>query len=282
MAAARFLARAGFPWLTVDMEHTHTDIQTAALMFGAIADAGCVPLARVPAGKHEYIKMVLDCGAMGIVAPMVMDAAEARAIVAATKYSAARQPLGRRRLPRHELRLPRPRNTTSTPTTRSSSSSRPSTSRPSSIADEIYAVPGIDAVFVGPNDLASSMRAADGTMPSTRSVMEATLTRIREAAAAPAASLRPPRPHGRRRPPPRQRGLAVHRRRQRAEDHARRRRRSCPSDQSRREPRRPGEVLSRRISLTPTVEKDLANRLFSDYCKRKSDICHFASLVRMP
>ena len=33
--------------------------------------------------------MVLDCGAMGIVAPMVMDAAEARSIVAATKYPRA-------------------------------------------------------------------------------------------------------------------------------------------------------------------------------------------------
>src|SRR5262249_6493624 len=61
VVAARFLARTGLPWLTVDMEHTHTDIQTAALMFGAIADAGCVPLARVPCGKHEYIKVVLDC-----------------------------------------------------------------------------------------------------------------------------------------------------------------------------------------------------------------------------
>jgi 4-hydroxy-2-oxoheptanedioate aldolase len=86
IAAARFMARAGFPWLTVDMEHTHTDIQTAAFMFGAIADAGCVPLARIPTGRHDLIKMVLDCGAMGIVAPMVMDAAEARSIVAATKY----------------------------------------------------------------------------------------------------------------------------------------------------------------------------------------------------
>ena len=45
------MARAGFPWLTVDMEHTHTDIQTAAYMFAAIADAGCVPLARIPAGQ---------------------------------------------------------------------------------------------------------------------------------------------------------------------------------------------------------------------------------------
>ena len=53
VVAARFLARSGLPWLTVDMEHTHTDIQTAAMMFGAIADAGCVPLARVQTGRHD-------------------------------------------------------------------------------------------------------------------------------------------------------------------------------------------------------------------------------------
>ena len=43
VVAARFLARTGLPWLTVDMEHSHTDIQTAALIFGAVADAGCGP-----------------------------------------------------------------------------------------------------------------------------------------------------------------------------------------------------------------------------------------------
>ncbi len=40
VVAARFLARTGLPWLTVDMEHLCTDIHTAAMMFGAIADAG--------------------------------------------------------------------------------------------------------------------------------------------------------------------------------------------------------------------------------------------------
>src|SRR5262245_52324682 len=92
VVASRFMARVGFPWLTVDMEHTHTDIQTAALMFAAIADAGCVPLVRIPASKHDYVKQVLDCGAMGIVVPMVMSADEARMIVAATKYP----PIGNR------------------------------------------------------------------------------------------------------------------------------------------------------------------------------------------
>jgi len=180
VVACRFLARAGLPWLTVDMEHSHTDIQTAALMFGAIADAGCVPLARVPTGRHDLIKMVLDCGAMGIVAPMVMDAAEARAIVAACKYP----PVGNRSLggSLHALNY-------------GASADDYYAKADGEIlvviqaehvdavdtADEIYAVPGIDAIFVGPNDLGASMRKPDGTPPS-KPEMEAMLQRILAAA----------------------------------------------------------------------------------------------------
>jgi 4-hydroxy-2-oxoheptanedioate aldolase len=180
IAAARFMARAGYPWLTVDMEHTHTDIQTAAFMFGAIADAGCVPLARIPTGKHEYIKMVLDCGAMGIVAPMVMDTAEAKAIVAATKYP----PQGNRSVGggMHALNFGasaeeyyKKANDEILVVIQTEHISAVE------IADEIYAVPGIDAVFVGPNDLAFSMKAADGSAPK-KETFEATLTLIREAA----------------------------------------------------------------------------------------------------
>jgi 4-hydroxy-2-oxoheptanedioate aldolase len=180
IAAARFMARAGFPWLTVDMEHTHTDIQTAAYMFGAIADAGCVPLARIPAGKHEYIKMVLDCGAMGIVAPMVMDAAEAKSIVDATKYP----PRGNRSVGggMHAINF----GATAEEYYKKADDEilviiQTEHIKAVEIADEIYAVPGVDAVFVGPNDLAFSMRAADGSAPD-KEAFESTLTRIREAA----------------------------------------------------------------------------------------------------
>jgi 4-hydroxy-2-oxoheptanedioate aldolase len=180
VVAARFLARTGLPWLTVDMEHTHTDIQTAAMMFGAIADAGCVPLCRVPAGKHEWIKMALDCGAMGIVAPMVMDAEEARAIVAATKYA----PRGNRSVGGglHTLNY-------------ACSADEYYNNADDEIlvviqtehidaverADEIYSVPGIDAIFVGPNDLAATLRDAAGAWPS-KELHEATLQRILAAA----------------------------------------------------------------------------------------------------
>ena len=180
VVAARFLARTGLPWLTVDMEHTHTDIQTAAMMFGAIADAGCVPLVRVPDGRHDLIKGVLDCGAMGIVAPMVMNAEEARRIVAATKYP----PKGNRSVggglhamnygaTAEEYYLRADDEILVVIQTEHISAV--------DIADEIYSVPGIDAIFVGPNDLAASMRAADGTQP-TKEELEAVLQRILAAA----------------------------------------------------------------------------------------------------
>ena len=174
--ACRYLARTGLPWMTVDMEHTHADIQTAALMFGAIADGGCVPLARVPTGRHDYIKMVLDNGAMGIVAPMVMDADEARSIVAACKFP----PAGNRSLGGglHALNYG---CTAETYFERANDELliviQTEHIQAVECADEIYSVPGIDAIFVGPNDLAASLRKPDGTPPG-KPQMEDVLQRI--------------------------------------------------------------------------------------------------------
>ena len=164
ITAARFMARAGFDWLTVDIEHSLVGIETATHMFASIADAGCMPLARVPANRHDHIKRVLDNGAFGIVVPMVNSRQEALDAVAATKYP----PVGNRSVGGsvHGLNFRgRPTITTPTPTTSCWSSCSASTSRRSN-ADEIFSVPGIDAIFVGPNDLAASMRGPDGRPPS--------------------------------------------------------------------------------------------------------------------
>ena len=69
--SVRMMARAGFPWLCVDMEHAAIDWSLASTLFGFIAEEGSVPLCRVPNGTHENIKRALDAGAWGIVAPMV-------------------------------------------------------------------------------------------------------------------------------------------------------------------------------------------------------------------
>src|SRR6476619_5530705 len=89
ITASRFMARAGFSWLTVDLEHSLVDWETATHMFASIADAGCTALARVPANRHDHIKRVLDNGAHGVVVPMVNSREEAEYAVAAMLYPPA-------------------------------------------------------------------------------------------------------------------------------------------------------------------------------------------------
>src|SRR4051795_814746 len=86
ITAARVMARAGFAWLTVDIEHSLVDWEAATHMFASIADAGCTALARVPANRHDHIKRVLDNGAHGVVVPMVNSREEAEAAVSAMLY----------------------------------------------------------------------------------------------------------------------------------------------------------------------------------------------------
>lgn len=174
--ATRVMARIGFPWLTVDLEHSPIDISQAAALFGAIADAGCVPLARVPRGTHENIKRVLDAGAWGIVAPMVNTVHEARTIIAAAKYP----PLGNRSIGGGLA----PLNFGATPTAYAQQANAETlvilqTESPEGVdnAEQIYSLPGVDAIFVGPNDLQYQMRSADGREP-TPEQFEAMLQRI--------------------------------------------------------------------------------------------------------
>src|SRR5438067_12806383 len=86
ITAARFMARAGFDWLNVDIEHSLVDWETATHIFASVADAGCIALARVPGNRHDHIKRVLDNGAMGVVVPMVNSRPEAEDPVAACLY----------------------------------------------------------------------------------------------------------------------------------------------------------------------------------------------------
>src|SRR5687768_10606105 len=91
-SAATLMARTGFDWLTIELEHTPITLETAATCFSIIAASGKIPLVRIPWNSAENIKRVLDSGAFGIVVPMVNTRAEAEAVVAAARY----RPLGQR------------------------------------------------------------------------------------------------------------------------------------------------------------------------------------------
>src|SRR5947199_3344379 len=83
--AASLMARVGFDWLTVELEHTPIDLETAADSFAVIAANNCVPLARAPWNTGENIKRVLDTVAYGIVVPMVNSRAAAEPAVRAAR-----------------------------------------------------------------------------------------------------------------------------------------------------------------------------------------------------
>ena len=171
VTAARFMARSGFDWLTVDIEHSLVNIETATHMLAAIADAGCVALARVPSNRHDHIKRVLDGGGHGVVVPMVNTPQEATEAVSACLYP----PIGNRSVGGSVHAL----NWNATPSDYFAQ-----------VNDELLVVlqcehidavrnfeavydrPNVDVVFVGPNDLAASMRTAVGQPPQTELFQE--------------------------------------------------------------------------------------------------------------
>ena len=165
ITAARLMARVGFPWLTVDLEHSPVDWSTASHMFSVIADSGCVPLARVPRGDHDLIKRALDGGAMGIIVPMVETVEQAKHAIAAAKYP----PEGNRSVGGS---LPALNFRSSVAEYYEHANDNIlvilQTESPKGIenAPAIYSLPGVDAIFVGPNDLRWQMKSADGADPS--------------------------------------------------------------------------------------------------------------------
>ncbi len=154
--AAEQVSQLGFDWLVIDAEHNPVDIRTLAQMFAAMTASGIAPMVRIPWNSPENFKRVLDAGAWGTVVPMVNTREEAERAVRAARY----HPLGNRSVGggRHGISFG------------SSGAEYFSNANDQVLlvlqiehidgvtnADEILSVPGVDACFIGPNDLAASM-----------------------------------------------------------------------------------------------------------------------------
>ena len=148
---ARIARTAGFDTLYVDMEHSSFSLETTSQICIAALEVGITPLVRVP-GLNE-VSRVLDAGALGVIAPHVQSADEARAYVKAAKFP----PLGERSaagpLPHLHYR--------SFPAAQADAAINDATTiivqfeseQALARADEIAAVDGVDLVMVGSNDL---------------------------------------------------------------------------------------------------------------------------------
>jgi 4-hydroxy-2-oxoheptanedioate aldolase len=176
--ATRVMARSGFDWLTLDMEHSPIDWSQAAAVFASIAEAGCVPICRVPQGTHFYIKRALDAGAWGIVVPMVDSVEQAQTAIRAAKYP----PEGNRSLGGGLQALNF--DTSGAEYFRHANDEilvilQTESAVGLANAEQIYALPGIDAIFVGPVDMRAHSRGPDGQEPNDEQ-FEAMLAKVVE------------------------------------------------------------------------------------------------------
>jgi len=163
---AEVAARSGHDWVCIDTQHGLIGYDVMLPMLQAISAGGVPSFVRVPWNEPGSIMKALDAGAGGIIVPMVNSVGEAQAAVDACRYppegTRSMGPVRAREVDtdwRHPICVV-----------------MIETVQAVNLADEILAVPGIDAVFVGPNDLAVSAgldSSYEGSHPEHRRLIEA-------------------------------------------------------------------------------------------------------------
>lgn len=144
---------AGFDWLMLDGEHAPNDVLSFIPQLMALKDSCSAPVVRPSSNDPVIIKRLLDAGFYNFLVPFVETADDARRAVAATRYP----PEGIRgvsvahRSNRYGTVKDYMRVINDNIAVMVQIESRGSVAR----IDEICAVPGVDAVFIGPSDLAA-------------------------------------------------------------------------------------------------------------------------------
>lgn len=84
--SCEILAKAGFEFITVDLEHRPTSAETMLHMLRAIESADTASVVRVRGLREDEVKVALSCGATAIWFPGIQTAAEARTAVSLCKH----------------------------------------------------------------------------------------------------------------------------------------------------------------------------------------------------
>lgn len=153
--SAGLMARQGFRFLTLDAEHALFDLPQLQSCIAAIQNGGAEPWVRVPCLDEAWIRRSLDAGATGIICPMIKNAAQASELVRHARYA----PIGGRGFGFCQA------NAYGLDFTEYVAAADAATTVIAQVEhidavrniDEILAVTGIDAVLIGPYDLAGSL-----------------------------------------------------------------------------------------------------------------------------
>jgi 4-hydroxy-2-oxoheptanedioate aldolase len=173
---AETIAREGFAAVVLDAQHGLWDTATLVTGIGAVHHAGAAPIVRVPLDDFGMVSRALDFGAEAIIAPMINNAADARQFAAAAKYP----PLGERSFgpPRALMLQGQMAPTDYLPAANAGTLTLAMIETPEALAnvDAIAATPGIDALFIGPYDLSTSLsagKAQDINAPEVEKAIDA-------------------------------------------------------------------------------------------------------------
>ena len=153
---AEILSQAGFDFLMIDLEHGPGDILVLAAQIQAMKGSPAAPLARATWNDFVLVKRILDAGAYGILFPYVNSASEAQAAVRACKYP----PEGVRGVAASPRAAGYGQNSMDyLQYANAEIIVLVAIETPEAVAnlDEILRVEGLDGVFIGPMDLATSL-----------------------------------------------------------------------------------------------------------------------------
>ncbi len=155
--SAETVARVGYDYVCIDNQHGVNDYQQTVAMAQAILLGGGTPICRVPWNEPGIIGKMLDAGIEGIIVPMVNSVAEAQAVVRAGRYA----PIGARSFGPVVAGM---RRSNHFDWAGDGIALIPMIETVEAISnlDDILAVPGIDAIYVGPADLSITLGLKPG------------------------------------------------------------------------------------------------------------------------
>ncbi len=169
--ASEAMVQADWDSLTVDLQHGLIHYDRALSMLQAISTSSIVPLARVPWNEPGIIMKMLDSGCFGIICPMISSREECERFVGACRYP----PQGYRSYGPTRATWYAGADYVAHANDEVLTFAMIETEGALADLDAIVQTPGLDAVYVGPNDLALAIGeppAADPTSARTLQEIE--------------------------------------------------------------------------------------------------------------
>ena len=155
---SEILAVSGFDSVTIDMQHGLVGYQKVVEMLQAISGYNITPMVRVPWNDPSMVMRCLDAGAYGIICPMVNTKEECEKFVAACRYP----PKGYRSFGPIRARMYAGDDYFKHANDTLLNFAMIETSEAVDNLDKILSVEELDAVYIGPSDLAVTMGYAPG------------------------------------------------------------------------------------------------------------------------